>query len=231
MAFRKLVVIPLFWGPKWSPKRTVFRSLTPDVNAVNMISGMWTVMRSWYMEGLLYYGIEPGFVHPGTKLQDAPPPLFKDDDCWNRIDQAIGDEQVPQPDDFGPEFWAHYAIFPQPVSKLVSNPDGIFGRNKGYHEGSEAWSTANSDLAGGIEYFAHEMVEGVSPNDRDIVDECYPKGKVVINGLTLQKYAIWEFRDDPGPWLPALHRVCWPDDEAVAAHRGFTSVARARMIR
>ena len=93
MAFRKLVVIPLFWGPKWSPNRTVFRSLTPEVNAVNMISGMWTVMRSWYMEGLLYYGIEPGFVHPGTKPEDAPPPRFKDDDCWNRIEQGAAHQR------------------------------------------------------------------------------------------------------------------------------------------
>jgi len=67
------------------------------------------------------------------------------------------------------------------------------------------WVTANSDLAGGIETYAHEMVEGATGKQiADGPEENGPcGGKVVIDHLRLPTY-----------WSEKL-QACWPSDHAV----------------
>jgi hypothetical protein len=212
MDSKELVIVPIYWGSKWLPpadKR--FRKLTftwIDINAA-----MWTIMRSWYMLGLEEYGVLPGLVYPGHIIEDAndpPPQTFEISDGFDKIDQVIAAGDVPQRDAWGDDHKVLYVLFFAPES-YCSNPN-LFGYNN--HK-DEAWVTANSDLAGAIEFYAHEMVEGSS--GEEIADPCQPR-TVIIDQVRLPMYRS-----------NALN-TCWPTEEAVLLHRGFVKFEHIKAL-
>lgn len=214
MALKQLVVIPIYWGSRWRPPRDP-RERALHFTWVDMNSAMWAIMaNSWYLRGLEEYGVAPGFVHPGHIVDDEPPKdpeSFSDAQCWETIDRVVKDGDVPAPDSWDKTFSPLYTLFVEPGSSF-SDPN-IFGRNDAYSDGaSKAWVTANSDLAGGIHTFAHEMVEG-SSGSRDIADKPPCGGDVVLGGLTLPTY-----------WSEKLG-ACWPSREAVLLAESIPSVA------
>jgi|SRR5439155_16844582 len=216
MASKKLAVVPIYWGSKWLPPTGVMRPLHPEqINWINMNTAMWTIMRSWYMLALADYGIEPGLVHPGcllqtTEDQPAPPPTFDPLACWFQITNVVEGGLVPKPDAWGDDFKVFYCLFLQPGS-ACSNPT-TFGQND--KERVHAWVTANSDLPGAIETYAHEMLEASS--GVEMADPCKKAANptVIIDGLRLPTY------------LSKTLNTCWPTQEAVLAHRGFSKIDR-----
>jgi len=124
---------------------------------------------------------------------------------------VVKDGDVPAPNSWDKAFSPLYTLFVEPGSSF-SDPN-TFGRNDAYSDGaSKAWVTANSNLAGGIHTFAHEMVEG-SSGSRDIADKPPCGGDVVLGGLTLPTY-----------WSEKLG-ACWPSREAVLLAESIPSVA------
>jgi hypothetical protein len=202
-----LVVVPIYWGAKWLPpsdKRMRRLSFT----LLDLNSAMWTIMRSWYMLGLKDYGILPGTVHTGYAIQDPADPSPQDFDpatCWAKINDVIAAGHVPQPDAWGDDHKVLYSLFLEPGS-ACSDPN-IFGENDKQH--LHVWVTANSDLAGAIDTYAHEMVEGSSGDE--IADPCKPN-TVVIDGLRLPTYHSKTLN------------ACWPTEEALLLHRGFLTI-------
>ena len=208
-----LVVVPIYWGSEWNDPR--MHPLQPElaINWINVNAAMWTIMRSWYMLGLAEYGVSPGLVHPGYIIQDPadPPPQTFDPEspsdpvltspCWTKTNDVIAAGHVPPPETW-PNDKVLYTLFFQPGS-ACSDPN-IFGQNDKTHV--HTWVTANSDLAGVIETYAHEMVEASS--GQEIADPCR-RDKIVIDGLRLPKYRSNTLN------------ACWPTVEAILLHRGF----------
>ena len=216
MASKKLVIVPIYWGSKWLPSSDPrMQPLHPEsaITWINMNSAMWTIMRSWYMLGLQDYGVLPGLVHPGYIIKDSeavPPQTFTNDPqgaAWTTIDAVIDASQVPPPDAWGPDYKALYALLFEPG--CANTDPNLFGYNDKAR--LHVWVTANSDLAGAIEFFAHEMVEASS--GQEIADPCQPN-TVVIDGLRLPLYRSQTLN------------ACWPTEEAILLHRGFEKIGR-----
>lgn len=209
---KKLAVVPIYWGSKWLPPTGVMQPLRPEeaITWIHMNSAMWTIMRSWYMLGLADYGVEPGLVHPGYVIRETedsppPPPTFESLQCWRKINDVIAGGLVPQPDAWGDDYKVLYSLFLQPGSRFT-NPNR-FGEN--LKKEVYCWVTANSDLPGVIEFYAHEMLEASS--NEEMADPCQPE-TVVIDGLRLPTYKSKTLN------------TCWPTREAVLAHRGFLNL-------
>jgi hypothetical protein len=219
---KQLVVIPIFWGASWRPPATPRsflggRRLTGAVEDVlgagdnsfsyiDINGALWLIMHNfWYFRGLAEYGIEPGWVYPSHIVEEGPSHrTFGGDDCWQVLDNVVVEGDVPAPSSWDENIKALYAVFVEP-GHYETDPNH-FGWNDPYRDGaSKVWVTANSDLAGGIETYAHEMVEGATGIQiADGPEENGPcGGKVVIDHLRLPTY-----------WSEKL-QACWPSDHAV----------------
>jgi hypothetical protein len=227
MDSKKLVVIPIYWGSKWLPSTGPMRPLQPEINWINVNAAMWTIMRSWYMLGLQDYGVLPGIVHPGLIIEDSeavPPASFTNDQdgaAWSTMYAVIDAGRVPPPDAWGNDYIPLYALMFAPGSACTN---GDFGYNLSFSNllaapessGVGVWVTANSDLAGAIETFAHEMVEGAS--GQQIADACQP-ATAIIDGLKLPLYQS------------KTVNACWPTQDALELHRGFESIDRFKDLK
>jgi hypothetical protein len=183
-----------------------------DFSYIDINGSLWLITRNnWYMRGLVEYGIEPGYIHPGYILDDEPSDPFTMDQCWATIDKVVADGEVPAPDSWDAGIVkALYSLFVQ-RGHAYADPN-IFGYNDPYTDGaSKVWVTANSDLAGGIETFAHEMIEGST--GKQIADSKALGGpcgeNVVLDHLRLPSY-----------WSEKLG-ACWPTEHAVFLAESF----------
>jgi len=209
MDAKKLTVVPIYWGSKWLPPEDPrMRKLTFTWHDIN--AAMWTIMRSWYMLGLAEYGVAPGEVHPGYVITDAEAPApatFDDNQCWTKINDTISAGHVPPKSAWDDTHKVMHALFLEPGSAFTD--PNVFGKNN--KSAVQVWVTANSDLAGAIETYAHEMVECSA--GKEIADPCQPNTEV-IDGLRLPTYRSEQLNS------------CWPTHEAVLLHRGFVPFHR-----
>jgi hypothetical protein len=214
MALKRLVIVPIYWGSHWrppsDPRERTLRFTWIDINAA-----MWSIMgNAWYLRGLEEYGIAPGSVHPGHILDEEPPKSpasFSIEQCWETIDKVVANGHVPAPESWDDDLSPLYTLFVEPGS-YYSDPN-IFGSNDAYRAGaSRAWVTANSNLAGAVHTFAHEMVEG-SSGRRQIADMPPCGEDVVLNGLTLPTYRSERLG------------ACWPSRDAVFIAESIPKVA------
>jgi hypothetical protein len=210
MAMQQLVVVPVYWGPKWLPGDPKMQPLdrSQGIDWVKMNPAIWTILTSWYMTGLQDYGLTAGFAHPGFVDADSSPPAsFEDSFAWAKLDEVITSGRVPSPDAWGADYKVLYSLFMEPGS---ANKDAnIFGRND--KDRVRVWVTANSDFPGVVETFAHELIEGSSHDE--IADPCQPN-TVEIRGLRLPQYHSKSLN------------TCWPTEEAMEAHRGLESISK-----
>ena len=196
IAVPKLLVVPIMWGDSW-------RTHTP-YDLFDVLRCVLSIMSSHYLDGLGEYNIAPGGAFEyGAFLADPAgevPNPFGDGDCWKTIDRAIDKNLVKSPAEYdqpapvGARFRTVYALFIAP-NHYYTDPN-VFGKNwTDYRPGAAAaWVSCNSNLAGAVTTFAHELIEGGS--GAQIADDCETES-FSLDGLLLPKYKV--------------DGVCWPD--------------------
>jgi len=198
----QLLVVPIFWGWEIPP------SNNSPFNVFDVLRGVIDIMDSHYFDGLASYGLAAGgaydygaTVPAGYKL----PNPFTDQNCWDIIDRAIRENWVRPPEYYDNagniinKYRTVYTLFVAP-GHAFTDPN-IFGRNsKQYRPGAGAcWVTSNSDLAGGLGTFAHELIE--AGTQAEIADPCAKDPTFYLNGVRLPKYQV--------------AGACWPDDKTI----------------
>jgi hypothetical protein len=198
----QLLVVPIFWGWDVPP------SSSSPFNLFDMLVGVIDIMDSHYLDGVTAYGLAAGgaYEYGATVPAGYPVPNpFTDQNCWDIIDLAIAENWVQNPGYYDnltpliPKYRAVYTLFVAP-GHYYTDPN-IFGRNsKQYRPGASAcWVTTNSDLAGGLSTFAHELIE--AGTQAEIADPCEKDPDFYLNGVRLPKYQV--------------NGACWPDDKTI----------------
>lgn len=195
----QLLVVPIYWG--WP----VPLPATAPFTVFDILKGIMAIVDSPFLDGLAEYGIAArgayaygAIVPAGYKV----PNPFTSQQCWDMIDRALNEKWVDQPVAYDTEwpvlnrYRTVYTLFVAPGN--YHDDPNIFGENsKTYRPGAAAcWVTANSDLAGALGTFAHELVEGGSGHE--IADDCANAGTFYLNGVRLPKYIV--------------NGSCWPDE-------------------
>ncbi len=199
----QLVIVPIYWGwnvpPLPSDSFTVFDVLREIVSLVG----------SHLFDGMPAYGLAPTatYDYGATVPGSIPvPSTFTDDDCTAVLNRALSEGWVRKPDTAWNDilnplqqpFRAVYCLLIAPGHSFTD--PNIFGKNyKQFRpQAAGCWATFNSDLAGGIQTLAHEIIEGGS--GQEIVDDC--RNQIwYSNGVKLSKYKV--------------NGVCWPDDAQI----------------
>jgi hypothetical protein len=127
------------------------------------------------------------------------------------IDRAISAKSVEapavydQPALVGARYRTVYSLFVAP-DHYYTDPN-IFGKNwTDYRPGAAAsWVTSNSDLAGAIETFAHELIEGGS--GAQIADDCETE-TFELDGIRLPKYKV-----DGNCWPDIQTQLIWTEEK------------------
>ncbi len=218
IAIPQLYVVPIFWGQSWIGH-------TP-YNCFDVLENVTTIMSGRYLDGLAEYGIAAGGAASFGAVLHVPdseiPNPFHDEDCWGVIDRAISAKSVEapavydQPALVGARYRTIYSLFVAP-SHYYTDPN-IFGKNwTDYRPGAAAtWVSSNSDLAGAIETFAHELIEGGS--GAQIADDCETE-RFELDGIRLPKYKV-----DGNCWPDLQTQLVWMEEKLARyrqRERGF----------
>ncbi|MES2222609.1 MAG: hypothetical protein V4587_16785, partial [Acidobacteriota bacterium] len=200
--------------------------------------GIINIVQSHYLDGLASYGVSAGGFYEYGATVPAGYPLpnpFSDSDCAGIISRAISEKWVQTPQEYngqqptgglfpdvaavlaGPKFRVVYTLFLGP-GNAYTDPN-IFGKNTKQlmPEAASCWVTSNSDLAGSLSTFAHELIEAGS--GEEIADPCQTQPSFYLDGVRLPKYQV--------------NGACWPDEATIVrwmiAEVGHTSRYRGSL--
>ena len=189
---RTIVIVPVFWGKAWLPGNGPIPWTDVDAD-------IRTVAGSYYLAGLADHGLAAiATVQPAMVVQAAqdeiPNPL-KEQDVWGLLDGLIDNGTVQAPSHWDAnQFRVYYGVAVAP-GHADENPIHFGKNNKTYRGASAGYATANSDRAGVVQTYWHEVIEGAA-ND-EIVDDCRAQ-RIIAKGVRVSRYKV---RGRCWPWV------------------------------